>query len=73
MRMLVSCFDKDECFSKGSNFLESNKPYRVTVGDMIVQIVFHRYEKFQALLGVMNYQKLTEDWKDLALQALKNL
>ena len=28
-------------FSQGSNFLESNKPYEVTVGDRIAQIVFH--------------------------------
>ena len=31
-------------FSQGSNFLESNKPYEVKVGDRIAQTVFYRYE-----------------------------
>ena len=55
-----------------SNFLESNKPYEVTVGDRIVQIVFHCYE-VPSFARCDELSKLTKDWKDLVLQALKNL
>ena len=58
-------------FSKGSNFIESNKPYKLTVSDRIAQIVFHHYE-VPSFVTCNELSKVTEDWKDLALQALKN-
>ena len=51
-------------------FNHSNKPYKVKVGDRITQL-FSIVMTFQALLCVMNYKKLMEDWEDLVLQAIK--